>query len=232
MIGNNSSEQRPRGGKTDGFLNFHSESESISGMTETAAKPAVVIKEQCAVCKGNCPSVTKCKRFEEFSYESKWAPVKECKLCRKCLRKHNGSCKQSKPLETNECELLHYPLLHNTQKHEASRSVLPVAASYPNTNTEPKTDHCCNIHQGQSEIMFRIVPVMLYGPTKTIRTYAFVDDGSELTLMEQSLADELGVQGPIRSLCLRWTGGTQKMSQSQQVNLQISGVHSSKRYEL
>ncbi|XP_053691781.1 uncharacterized protein LOC128740267 [Sabethes cyaneus] len=230
MIGNNSSE--PRGGKTDGFLNFHSESESISGMTETAAKAAVVIKEQCAVCKGNCPSVTKCKRFEEFSYESKWATVKECKLCRKCLRKHNGSCKQSKPCGTNGCEFLHHPLFHNTQKHEASRSVLPQAASYPNTKTEPRTDHSCNIHQGQSEIMFRIVPVMLYGPTKTIRTYAFVDDGSELTLMEQSLADELGVQGPIRSLCLRWTGGTQKMSQSQQVNLQISGVHSSKRYEL
>ncbi|XP_062538843.1 uncharacterized protein LOC134207141 [Armigeres subalbatus] len=91
-----------------------------------------------------------------------------------------------------------------------------------------RTDLSCNVHQGQSEILFRIVPVMLYGPKKAIRTYAFVDDGSELTLIEQSLSDELGVQGPTKSLCLRWTGGTQKLEQrSQQINLQISGVHNS-----
>ncbi|XP_062538103.1 uncharacterized protein LOC134206403 [Armigeres subalbatus] len=48
-----------------------------------------------------------------------------------------------------------------------------------------------------------------------------------------SLSNELGVQGPTKSLCLKWTGGTHKTeNQSQQVNLQISGVHSSKKYEL
>lgn len=74
---------------------------------------------------------------------------------------------------------------------------------------------------------------MLYGPTKTIRTYAFVDDGSELTLIEQSLSDELGAEGPKKPLCLKWTGDTQKVEQgSQQINLQISGVNNPKKYEL
>ncbi|XP_065079701.1 uncharacterized protein LOC135702570 [Ochlerotatus camptorhynchus] len=238
MISNSSSEKRGRENKKDGFLNFHSESESTrADLAEpsTKTKPSgAASKEQCAVCKGTCPSVAKCKRFEEFSYDSKWATVKECKLCRKCLRKHNGSCKQSKPCGKNGCEFLHHPLLHNTQKHEAPRSPTPMAATPNSTQPETRrTDHSCNVHQGQSEILFRIVPVMLYGPTKTIRTYAFVDDGSELTLIEQSLSDELGVQGPTKSLCLKWTGGTQKMeNQSQQINLQISGVYSSKKYEL
>lgn len=166
MISSSSNEQRARGGKTDGFLNFHSESEFTSkGSIEASAKPksTTIIKEQCAVCEGNCPSVAKCKRFEEFSYDSKWAVVKECKLCRKCLRKHNGSCKQSKPCGTNGCEYLHHPLLHNIQKHEAPRSSPPVIATSSNNHMQARrTDHSCNVHQGQSEILFRIVPVILY----------------------------------------------------------------------
>ncbi|XP_062541184.1 uncharacterized protein LOC134209208 [Armigeres subalbatus] len=235
MICSSSSEQRSRQGKKDGFLNFHSESESTVPESLSKSKPSPVFtKVQCVVCEGTCSSVAKCKRFEEFSYDSKWATVKECKLCRKCLRKHNGSCKQSKPCGTNGCEFLHHPLLHNTKKHEAPR---PLPRTVVDTNKSQaetrRANLSCNVHQGQSEILFRIVPVMLYGPTKAIRTYAFVDDGSELTLMEQSLSDELGVQGPTKSLCLRWTGGTQKLEQqSQQINLQISGVHNSTKYEL
>ncbi|XP_058448904.1 uncharacterized protein LOC131428864 [Malaya genurostris] len=51
---------------------------------------------QCVVCKANCSSVASCNRFVEFSSESRWAVVMEQKLCRKFLRKHNGSCNKQK----------------------------------------------------------------------------------------------------------------------------------------
>ncbi|XP_053686496.1 uncharacterized protein LOC128736038 [Sabethes cyaneus] len=225
-------DQRTRITKRDGFLNLHVESES--SFTEDA-NPSAKMKadnstDQCVVCKGSCLTVAKCSRFAELSYESKWATIKECKLCRKCLRKHNGSCKQQKQCGVNGCTFLHHPLLHKHESQNAnlssSKQVLPAISTGSETAS-------CNVHQGQSAVLFRIIPVMLYGPEKVVRTYAFIDDGSELTLMEQSLADELGIKGPKKQLCLKWTGGTCKMeNESQQVNLKISGLHSSTKFDL
>ncbi|XP_065095610.1 uncharacterized protein LOC135717448 [Ochlerotatus camptorhynchus] len=170
------------------------------------AEPRSTLQE-CATCKGSCTTVAKCKRFAELSLDAKWAVVREAKLCRKCLRKHNGSCRQQKPCGIKGCTFLHHPLLHN-EKQEA-----PATGS-------------CNVHQAQtSEVLFRIVPVLLHGLSKVVRTYAFIDDGSELTLMEDSLAEELGVKGPRSPLCLKWTGGTKRVENaSQKVEVQISAI--------
>lgn len=214
--------------KKDGFLNFHSESESNGDTTNElpckirSVTPDNTANNQCVVCKGNCLTVARCNRFEEFSYDSKWAVIKECKLCRKCLRKHNSSCKQQKPCGVNGCTFLHHPLLHKPENLNPNPSTVKQTETRTESNGAALS---CNVHQGQSAVLFRIVPVILYGPEKVVRTYAFIDDGSELTLIEQSLADELGIEGPKKSLCLKWTGGTRKIeSDSRQVNLQISGV--------
>ncbi|XP_058816367.1 uncharacterized protein LOC131679651 [Topomyia yanbarensis] len=108
------------------------------------------------------------------------------------------------------------------------------SSNEPSTVVGQNNEPTCNVHQGQSEVLFRVVPVILYGPSKTIRTHAFIDDGSELTLIEQSLADELELKGPAKSLCLKWTGGARRTeSSSQRVSLQISGnVDSTKKYNL
>ncbi|XP_065094204.1 uncharacterized protein LOC135714762 [Ochlerotatus camptorhynchus] len=207
-----SNTQRSRGTKNDGFINVHSDAEpersrSMPAKTRAVQGSSLVPITKCATCKGSCTTVAKCKRFAELSLDAKWAVVREAKLCRKCLRKHNGSCRQQKPCGIKGCTFLHHPLLHN-EKQEA-----PATGS-------------CNVHQAQtSEVLFRIVPVLLHGPSKVVRTYAFIDDGSELTLMEDSLAEELGVKGPRSPLCLKWTGGTKRVENaSQKVEVQISAI--------
>ncbi|XP_058456935.1 uncharacterized protein LOC131434288 [Malaya genurostris] len=219
-------ENRPRGTKRDGFLNIHSELNSEeSEPANLQQKPSELIiteTKKCMVCKKDCHSVGKCKHFVELSYDARWATVRAGKLCRKCLCKHNGSCKQAKPCSTDGCTYLHHPLLHDRGDNRSDEpSIHPIESN-------------CNVHQTQSEILFRIVPVILHGPTKTIRTYAFLDDGSELTLLERDLADELGLKGPTSSLCLKWTGETTKTeNRSQSVNLRISSVtNPSKSYGL
>ncbi|XP_062700521.1 uncharacterized protein LOC134284941 isoform X2 [Aedes albopictus] len=224
-------DHRARTAKKDGFLNLHSEDSqqslkkpSIASVSSKLPNSKEYVKE-CVGCKGSCLTLAQCKRFKELSYDSKWAVVREFSICRKCLRKHNGPCKQKKECGTNGCSYLHHPLLHDAERHTAAASQVPVRST--ETQRNQTTNTSCNVHQGQSEILFRIVPVLLYGPSKVVRTYAFLDDGSELTLMEQSLANELGVQGPQNSLCLRWTGGTNRTEAlSQKVNFQISSVTS------
>ncbi|XP_055628587.1 uncharacterized protein LOC129770031 [Toxorhynchites rutilus septentrionalis] len=226
---------KPRSIKKDGFLNIHSETESgnnRSYMSPSKVKPTSFsgFEKHCPICKGGCQSVPKCKRFAEFSYDSRWAAVRECKLCRKCLRKHNGSCRQQKPCGISGCIYLHHPLLHSEKQQSNSSSNGSITA----TLSEGTSQQSCNIHQGQSKVLFRILPVRLYGPSKTVQAFAFIDDGSELSLMDQSLAEELGLKGPRKSLCLKWTGETQRLEKSSQiVSLQISSCFSqAKRYEL
>lgn len=187
---------RVKGNKKDAVLNVHSETDDdrneLPALTQESRSNRDVIKE-CFVCKGPCPYFAKCKRFIELSYESKWAAIREAKMCRKCLRKHNGSCRQQTECGINGCTYLHHPLLH-AEKQEMTANI--------SRQREATTNTSCNIHQAQTNgVLFRIVPVLLHGPSKTIQTYAFIDEGSELTLMENSLATELGLRGSQKALC-------------------------------
>jgi len=40
--------------------------------------------------------------------------------------------------------------------------------------------------------LFKIIPVNLYGPNGKMGTFAMFDDGSEVTLLEAVIADQLG----------------------------------------
>ncbi|XP_065073869.1 uncharacterized protein LOC135697938 [Ochlerotatus camptorhynchus] len=219
--------------KGSGFVNTHSEitAEPPSGKNSSASN-------ECPVCKGACKAIDKCKRFLEFSRDSRWAIVREYSLCRRCLCRHNGVC-QAKLCGKNGCQFKHHTLLHNDhyqQSSPATSATSPSSTTAPSTSgsTEhPKTGtsstaHGCHTHQTKSsDILFRYIPVVLYGKRGSIRTHAFLDDGSDLTLLDEELADELKLDGEVRSLCLHWTGGTQRQEvKSRVVELEVAGVHS------
>ncbi|XP_058816425.1 uncharacterized protein LOC131679707 [Topomyia yanbarensis] len=207
--------------RRENVLNVHIESDKKQPYNPTRDKKD--FSQSCRVCKGTCSSVAKCERFSEFSYDSRWATIKELKLCRKCLQRHNSPCKLKRTCGINGCTYLHHPLLHGSKKSESE-----TITSGPSTSLIPggKLESSVNVHQTKtSGVLLRFVPVVLYGPSKELHTYAFIDDGSELTLLEQGLADELGVSGQIAPLCLKWTGGTKRVEcKSQKVSLQISGT--------
>ncbi|XP_058817640.1 uncharacterized protein LOC131680940 [Topomyia yanbarensis] len=83
-------------------------------------------------------------------------------------------------------------------------------------------------------ILFRYVPVILHGPESMIYSYAFLDDRSSLTLLENELATELMLEGTSHPLCLRWTADTCRYENSSTlVSLEISGVQNSEsKYRL
>lgn len=120
----------------------------------------------------------------------------------------------------NGCSYKHHPLLH-TEKREQNPSSGHVAQPSDRDNAQS-----CNVHQLQtSDTLFRIIPVTLHGKNKQIATFAFLDDGSELTLMEDDLIDQLEMHSTTRPLCLKWTGNTRRYEdRSRCVDLEISGA--------
>ncbi|XP_055643274.1 uncharacterized protein LOC129779676 [Toxorhynchites rutilus septentrionalis] len=90
------------------------------------------------------------------------------------------------------------------------------------------------IHQHQHQrILFRIIPISLHANGKTVNTFAFLDGGSDSTLLENSIAKKLGVTGPVFPLCMQWTNGVKRTEEnSQRLQLEISGTSSNKRFLL
>ncbi|XP_058467437.1 uncharacterized protein LOC131439240 [Malaya genurostris] len=222
--------------KTSGFLNAHLESpeqntvDTLSN-AKYAEKTQPVFRDRlynpCSVCKGTCKTVEKCKRFLDLSRDGRWAAIREFGLCRTCLRCHNGNCK-AKPSGKNGCTVRHHELLHNDQKAERSAAVIANPVSVASTITESNQSHGCNLHRTlSSAVLFRYLPVVLQGINKTVHTYAFFDDGSELTLLDNKLAEELQLDGEISPLCLRWTGGRERHEENSRiVDVGIAGMNS------
>lgn len=164
------------------------------------------VRQQCVVC-GELHKIAHCSIFKDLPSADKWDIVKSKNLCRICLGKHRRRCWFSKECGINGCTVQHNALLHTDE-----------------TTTEG-TVSSLNSHKNQGESYFRIVPVTLYGESKSIKIYALMDDGSTLTLLEQEVADALGIQGVSDPLCLRWTGDVSRYEDSsQRLSLRISSI--------
>lgn len=55
--------------------------------------------------------------------------------------------------------------------------------------------------------LFKFVPMQLRGPSGFVNVIAFVDDGSKISLFEEDVAKQIGLQGPKSNLSLGWIGG-------------------------
>ncbi|XP_062537615.1 uncharacterized protein LOC134205925 [Armigeres subalbatus] len=226
--------------KSNSFVNAHTQ-EVSKGHRFAALSNVKTAADSCLVCKGSCKSITKCTRFLEFSRDSRWATVRDLGLCRRCLRQHKGGC-QAKLCGKNGCELKHHELLHNDQKNTSlplntlstdTSKLSPIQRQEP-IPAPNLGEHGCHSHRiTTSQVLFRYLPVVLHGKHRSIETFAFLDDGSELTLLDKELADELQLEGDAAPLCLLWTGGAKRREDdSKNVKLEIGSKHDSKMYTM
>ncbi|XP_062704452.1 uncharacterized protein LOC134286795 [Aedes albopictus] len=117
----------------------------------------------------------------------------------------------------NDCPKRHHRLLHFDP---------PAAAKIINA--------VVTVHrQLSSPTLFRILPVTLYGSKGQLDTYAFLDDGSSVTLVERWIADALGVRGETETLRIEWTGGINKtIAGTEVVTMEISEASGRKRHRM
>ncbi|XP_053698911.1 uncharacterized protein LOC128745869 [Sabethes cyaneus] len=137
-----------------------------------------------------------CRTFKSYSVDGRCRFVQQQGICRNCLNAHGRrSCRSSGVCGVNGCQYRHHPLLH------FPRSVVSAAENHTH----------------------RIIPVTVHGGGKSICTYAFLDDGSSITLIEDGLVKQLGVDGEEQPLCLKWTGNMSRVeNKSRTVCLSLS----------
>lgn len=151
------------------------------------------------------------------------------------------NCTVQKPCGEDNCEALHNPLLHSTKrssKQMVTESTVP-AEVQPSTNSEEasKSTQVTSVlvHQPvHGKIYYQIVPITLHGENgKSVETFAFLDAGSVVTLIDEKIANQIELHGEPTELTLKWTANiVRREKNSRKVSLQISGINSEQRFQL
>lgn len=150
---------------------------------------------QCPICLGN-HILAECGQFADFSTDDRWEVVKRKSLCFACLGSGHSSreCRESRRCGIEGCNRRHHRILHEGQ---ISRPEM----------IDSETNAI--VHSGRC--LYKYIMVNVQGPKGSQQVLAFIDEGSKTSLIEQKLADELGLMGSKRMINLKWIGGaTQK----------------------
>ncbi|XP_070139042.1 uncharacterized protein [Drosophila bipectinata] len=212
----------------------------------------------CPICEGlGQHAVWDCQRFIEATITDRWWLARRHRLCFMCLQSGHmtGSCATSGECPMNGCRRKHHRLLHEASNEGFRRSpqrgghwrsynrdrqaVEPResvrfnegAASSVDAPATPERNLSC-VDEDRERLLFRILPVTLYGGGKQVDTYALLDEGSSVTMIDKELVAELGVQGVRRQLNIQWFGGMAAREPSNVVRLQISEAGNSSRHVL
>lgn len=141
-----------------------------------------------------------CNEFKKMAVDKRRDFVKQNNICFMCLRKGHqiNVCRSKDSLSKcskcnkNHSDLLHYENVQNTTQEIVQDS---------KTSDQVEEVRCIKT----SDVLLKIAMVVLKGPLKTIVIPAFFDDGSTATMIDEDLANDLGLEGNISPITYRWT---------------------------
>ncbi|XP_055714978.1 uncharacterized protein LOC129809187 [Phlebotomus papatasi] len=192
-------------------------------MTVTEDKDAKNKQNTCRVCELSSHRTPNCRKFFAMTPQKRIELAKSKKLCIHCLRDNHESstCFRKMVCGVDGCSVQHHKLLHPRQEQETPARTVAAAATSA-TQTENVGHVATNITS--HTVLLKILPIILTGPKGSMETYAFLDDGSTVTMIDEEVAETLGLEGNVKSLSVRWTGNvTQNHENSRAVAVKIKG---------
>ena len=174
-------------------------------------------KEKTSQTKRAYKRIAECKEFNSLSREDKWNSIRKYKLCKPCLFKHMGECKKRVKCNVDGFEYYHHPSLHRFSSAEIQSKESSVDNDTSEISVKNVTHESVNAHKNQKcEAIFKIIPINVHANSTTIKTFAFIDEGSSISLMDESLLSEMNISSTSSPLCLKWTGGIERCENSSQ----------------
>ena len=77
----------------------------------------------------------------------------------------------------------------------------------PEPTTDTPTSSVGYTCSGNIKVLTKMVPVILKGPIGTVQTFALLDDSSEITIIEQGIANRLELKGPQEAFQMKTANG-------------------------
>ena len=146
-------------------------------------------------------TLPECDNFQQKNISDRITFTIQHHLCFTCLLSSEHvkrKCPGSKVCSVQGCIQRHHPLLHE----------VPQPIYY---------------HYNDVRIYYQIVPITIRNGSVAMKTFAFLDAGSSLPLIEEDLANKLGLQGRQDPLTMTWTQTlTVEQDTSRRVQLTIA----------
>ena len=189
--------------------------------TETPAQQT----PSCPECKKN-HGIWRCPVFQKLSVQDRWKSVKLNRLCFNCLERHiSRNCKSDG--KCRKCGRRHHTMLHSD--NESGTSIGSGSSSDSAEMVELQHGTCTS---GKitgivgCKVWLKVIPVTVWGVTqrRCVTTYDFLDEGSDVTLCTQRLADQLNLKGTKICFSLATISGTEQRS-GIKVDLNLRGVN-------
>ena len=189
--------------------------------------------EQCYMCNKQ-HRLYRCELFKSKSPKERNEFVKTKKICFNCLSstEHNyKNCKCSTRCQVAGCGKAHHSMLHftdssatqpNTSQRDSNKDVKDSVTSQPTTNTSRSS---CSTTANNPDVMLQVLPVkILNDKSDVITTYCLIDSGSDVTLIDPSLAKELNLKGSPGNLVLNTVSNSNVSNQATKVSFQLASL--------
>lgn len=182
---------------------------------------------KCYHCSGS-HMMAQCESFKSIGVRDRWELVKTQQLCFSCLRKGHCTqkCRSRRRCEVNGCQRYHNQLLHND---EAADQV-PRRVTQSDVAVQPLLN--CRVTQSSQGLLFKMLPVNIYGPEGKRQVLAMFDEGSSVSIMEAGVADMIGAKGDVHPLTLQWYDDKMVTEQASKVAIEIENCTNKNRFAL
>ena len=175
------------------------------------------VKVKCKVC-DDAHHLNECPSFRKMNIPDRWNMAKKTGACFICLyHSHRASqCRRKARCEHEGCEGNHHTLLHATQKLDAT-SQAKVVCTMGRYTSKP--------------VRLGTIPVGVVTPQGVVKAMAFLDGGSDTTLVTEEFVRKHRLKGKSASLVISTVGGT-SAKQSQKLELNLISLTNGKQVEV
>ena len=155
----------------------------------------------CPNCSVDTHKFENCRKFKALPIQERLDFVQRARLCFKCLQKGHISRDCNKSCQV--CGRRHHVQLHDQFRDSSENKQASVAMTSGKTSLvmsaskqRIESSKVANAaHQEEERVWMCILPVVVHGKSEDIKTYAFLDSGSNTSLMTKGLFKKLGVNG-------------------------------------
>jgi len=185
-------------------------------------------KPVCTFCELSGHLIHSCEQFIHLDLENRRQWVNNKKACFSCLKIGHSAkdCRRKRTCGLDGCNKHHHQLLHPSERREGkpgrvgSQSALTAPfegkTRFVAVQSAPKAPH----------VLLRLLPVRVSGPRGVVDTHALFDEGSTAILMDDKLANEIGLTGVRDPLHLGWTDNSSQIQQdSMRVTVGLQGLN-------
>ncbi|VDP04038.1 unnamed protein product [Schistosoma margrebowiei] len=162
----------------------------------TSDSNASLRSSSCLECFSN-HSLDQCQKFKDKNVRERKEFVLRHKLCNLCLKANHVAkyCRSPRSCAVKGCGWRHHTLLHELQEEQRNTNIDACI------NTQLCTEK--SVERVQKQTAFAIVPVLVKNGEKVVQTCAFLDSGSDASLITEDLARRLNLEGEPKTISLR-----------------------------